>query len=259
VIDHRSVTGVTQAISGLRYLLQNGQIPSYLDGIEPQYTEGHSRSIHALDASGCHLCLTSAGRYPNQGLTLKQAAVLMKQYGAVIAFDSGGGGDVTEVIDGQLTNIPENIDASGNHLQRALPQFLLTYTKNGGSSMNGKAKEALGNVSTVRLAPSRYGTDAGRRIAAYSTIEFMEIVPVSMMGSADAIGDKWLKLPDGTYVNYVLAGKTYYTILSQPTTDPEPETPPEGGTLPATFEHTLVAKDSAGNTLATYKGTLSKQ
>lgn len=88
--------------------------------------------------------------------------------------------------------------------------------------MNGTAKESLGNTSTVRAAPSRYGTDTGKKIPAYSKIDFVSFADVVIMGSADAPSDKWLKLPDGNFVNYILAGKKYYDILTQPTTDPVP-------------------------------------
>jgi len=131
-INHQNIVGTKQAISGLRYILENGEIPSYLYGTEPKYTEGHSRSIHGLKLDGTHMVLTSEGVYPNQGLTLLQDAEIMKEYNCFIAFDSGGGGDVTRVVNGQLTNKPEDI-SGGVNVQRHLPQFLsITIKESGG-------------------------------------------------------------------------------------------------------------------------------
>lgn len=129
-IDYLTRTHVAQALSGLRYLIRGGIIQPYLSGSEPQYTEGHARSIHGVNASGHHMILSSTGVYPNQGLTLKQGAVIMSQYGAIDAFDSGGGGDVTAVMEDVSLIVPENIDpATGQHFARALPQVFLIYAE----------------------------------------------------------------------------------------------------------------------------------
>ena len=222
-IDHKDRLGVRQAISGLRYLIRDGVIQGYLSGTEPQYTEGHSRAIDGLNSAGHHMRLSSAGIYPNQGLTLLQAAQVMKQYGALVAFDEGGGGDVTEAINGVLQNIPEDI-SNGAHVERRLPQILLAYT---GGSMNGTAKERLGNISTIRRSPSRYGSDTGQRVSSYQVIEFVEIVPAQVQGTADKVEDQWFKLMDGNYVNYILSGTSYYTILTQPGPAPVPTPTPK--------------------------------
>jgi len=150
VINHQPMSGVKHAISGLRYLINDGALRSYLFGTEPQYTEGHSRSIHGLRADGHHMVLTSEGVYPNQGLTLKQAAEIMKEYGAVIAFDSGGGGDATVVIDGILLNKPEDI-SNGVNVERRLPQILVAYA-NTGEPMSTYTVTAPA-LATVALRP----------------------------------------------------------------------------------------------------------
>ncbi len=217
-IDHVYEPGAMQALSGLRYLVLNGIIPPYLSGTEPQYTEGHARSIHGVNSAGHHMVMQSRGVYPNQGLTLKQAAEIMKQYGAVTAFDSGGGGDVTCILDGESLIVPENV-INGVHFERALPNVFLIYAKE--STMNGTAREARGTNSTVRDKPSRYGVGL-YPIPSNSTIDFVEKVPVVVSGAADNANDTWLKLPDGNFVNHILAGVTYYTILTNPSTEPPP-------------------------------------
>jgi hypothetical protein len=162
----------------------------------------------------------SEGAYPNQGLRLSECAEIMKQYGATIAADAGGGGDTTLVIEGELQNIPEDIDG-GVHVERRIPQVLLAYVgTQEGNTMNGTAKEVLNNTTTVRNEPSRYGADSGSKLPAGGTIEFTEIVPVLVKGIADNRDDKWLKLPNGKYINYILGGREYYHVLSMPTTDP---------------------------------------
>jgi len=252
VIDHRTTANVTQALSGVRYLIQNRVIKAYLyDPNDPLYdpataTEGHARSIHGKNAAGYHMVLQSEGVYPNQGLRLVEAAEIMKQYGAVTAFDSGGGGDVTCIMDGVSLIVPENV-YNGVHFERALPQAFLIYAEEFNMA-NGTAKEKNGNTSTIRKTPSRYGDTMGT-IAPYSTIEFVAVVPVVPEGTADNSNDTWLKLPSGYYVNHVLAGVTYYTILTQPTE------PPPTGAKPASIDMTLTTgsvvtiKDAAGNVL----------
>ena len=100
--------------------------------------------------------------------------------------------------------------------------------------MNGTAREARGTTSTVRDKPSRYGNGL-YSIPANSTIEYVEKVPVVVSGSADNAADTWLKLPDGNFVNHILAGVTYYTILTQPSTEP----PPTPGNKPIEISVTL--------------------
>jgi len=97
----------------------------------------------------------------------------------------------------------------------------------GGSTMtNGTAQEILGKTGTIRTSPEAVsGNDTGKRVAPYSTIEFTEVV-----NGASVPADKWLKLPDGNYVNYIIAGRAYFKILTQPSTPP----PPAGGGMDVT-------------------------
>lgn len=220
-IDHRIqlAANIQQALSGLRYIVLEGNSPAYLDGTEPEYTDKRARSIDGLDALGRHLRLTVDGVYPDQGVTLKQASQMMLEFGAVSAFDEGGGGDTTEVINGVLTNVPEDI-SNGVHVERRIPQFLLLYANPIGGTMNGTAKEILGKIGTIRTTPEAVsGNDTGKRVPAGSTIEFVKVVPGKSIPT-----DQWFQLPDGNYLNYILTGRAYYQILTQPTTPPPPPT-----------------------------------
>jgi hypothetical protein len=173
----------------------------------------------------------------------------MAEYGCFIAFDSGGGGDVTEVINGVLTNVPEN----PNGAQRGLPQFLAMYTKESGGSMptnNGTAKEILGKSPSVRSSPEVASGNKIGSLPAGVTIEF-----VSIVDDLSNPVNKWFKRPDNTYVNYVIDGRNYFQVLNMPTTDPEPT--PTGNPAHIALElaagSTVTVYDDDGNEL--WKGT----
>jgi hypothetical protein len=81
----------------------------------------------------------------------------------------------------------------------------------------GTAREAKGNVASVRNAPDVSGAKIGT-IAGGSTVNFMALVNGSKVAT-----DKWLQLPDGiSYVNQFVGGVTYFTVLTMPTTPPPP-------------------------------------
>jgi hypothetical protein len=217
------------------------------------------------------MCLTSRGAYPNQGWTLQQAAEFMKENGAVIAFDSGAGGDVTEVIDGVLTNIPENI-VGGLHVQRALPQFLLIHA---GETMTEPTEAyyeyiATGNNRAIRIGPgATYSRIASNSDFFVNTKAKGGATPADRvtLDSATATlvqglaGDVWVAVYDNNGKAVVGWTAKTHKGLAQLTEKLVPavvETPTEP-TLPASWEVIQVAKDEAGNVVATYKGTLAKQ
>jgi GH25 family lysozyme M1 (1,4-beta-N-acetylmuramidase) len=204
LIDHRAIPNVQHALSGLRYLIRDGVIQSYLSGTEPQYTEGHARSVHGVDSAGYHMCLTSEGVYSNQGLTLKQAAETMKQYGAVTAFDSGGGGDAVVVLDGVPLTVPENINpATGQHFERPLPQVLLVYAKEADMPTEDYYEYTATGNRAIRTGPGAtypriasnsdflFSTIARGGAAASDTVILTDITAPKVLGKA---GDVWVKL-----------------------------------------------------------------
>jgi hypothetical protein len=231
-IEHQYKTGVVHALSGLRYLMEGGVIKSYLDGSEPQYTEGHARSVHCVNAQGYHMVMQSTGVYPNQGLTLKQCAEVMKQYGAVKAFDSGGGGDVTCILNGQSLIVPENI-YNGQHFERALPAVFLIYAQEADMTL-GRAKEKLGKTPKIRTSPhlpavGEVDNWTGETIPALSEITFEAIVDdTNHPGQANY---KWFRIATGRYTayKYPLTDTTQppdrFTVLSMPTEPPPPTVP----------------------------------
>ena len=235
MISDKPQTNVKGLVTGLRFIVVGGTLPVYLFGTEAQYTEGHARSIHGLTADGKHLILQSTGAYPNQGLTLRQAAEIAIQYGAVTAFDSGGGGDVTCILDGQSLIVPENINtATGAHFERPLPQTLLIYTRGVQTPIMPtytiKAKADLTKV---------YSTAAGA--GQIASINVADVVKADTLGAFIHITSKNGKALSG----YVDATKVVATldpvvVPPPPPPTPDPVTPP----VPTTDKMTLTVTEA---------------
>jgi GH25 family lysozyme M1 (1,4-beta-N-acetylmuramidase) len=193
-IDHTVKERVWQALSGLRYLVRMGIVQKYLyDPSDPLYetataTEGHARSIHGLNASGYHMLMQTEGVYPNQGLTLNQCAELMRDQGAVTVFDSGGGGDVTCIMNDQSLIVPENIGQS----ERFLPNVLLIYAKESNMSYRYTAI-ALGDGTRLR-------TDHTVNVGYTASYKKLTIFDGDLVWTAPAdglnvkAGDQWLEV-----------------------------------------------------------------
>lgn len=225
--DFRNLPTLWNSTSFIRPLVIGGETAPDISNNpnKLEYTEIHACSAFGYTKDGKAIQIVTEGKVDPltgvayKGITVHQLVDLLKKYNTHFAGQHGGGGDSGKAIAGSMVNEPSD------PTERAVVQVIEILGK-GENNMNGTAKEKLGNTSTIRLQPSRYGTDTGKRISAFSTIEFTEIVPVIVMGSADNVNDKWFKLPDGNYVNYILAGKEYYTVLTMPTPD-VPPTPTE--------------------------------
>jgi len=130
-IDHRTENkkGQWNVTSGLRYLVQDGKnkIPSNVK--EFKYTEKHARSVRGLHADGGVMFLTVDGPYPHKGMTLWEAAELMREFGCKTAFDGGGGGDSVDVVDGKVVSVPDDKNDDGSLTERQVPQTILIFTK----------------------------------------------------------------------------------------------------------------------------------
>lgn len=272
VIDHRATANVRHALSGLRYLIENGQLKAYLYGSEPQYTEGHARAIEGKNSAGHHIRLSSKGVYPNQGLTLKQAALIMQTYGAVTAFDSGGGGDVTVVKNGVSLITPENINpANGQHFERPLPQAMLIYAREEGEPMpetfdyyeytpkkssssdagNRAIRTAVG-VTSPRIASHSdflFNTKAKGKATAADRVILDSVTAPPLQGDA---GDIWVTVYDNN--GFAVVGWTAlkHKGVIQITETFVPSVPPPTSGKPASIDMTLTAgsvitvKDSNG-------------
>jgi GH25 family lysozyme M1 (1,4-beta-N-acetylmuramidase) len=81
----------------------------------------------------------------------------------------------------------------------------------------GTAKEALGNIPSVKSIPDVSGAKVGQ-LTAGCTVSFEALVPGSKVAT-----DSWLQLPNnGGFVNQKISGKNYFTILSMPSVTPPP-------------------------------------
>ncbi|KQW44664.1 MULTISPECIES: phosphodiester glycosidase family protein [unclassified Roseateles] len=97
--------GWAMAVSGTPWLVRDGQARSAEDDASCANlcAQSHPRTAVGLDASGRQLIvLLAAGRRgPVKGLTLTQTAQLMRELGAVQAFNLDGGGSSTLLIGGE--------------------------------------------------------------------------------------------------------------------------------------------------------------
>jgi GH25 family lysozyme M1 (1,4-beta-N-acetylmuramidase) len=223
-VDHRlDFTNHYNLVSGTRYLVRAGE-NFFAGDTDPEHiTELNPRTALGYTVDGKLIACVVDGRSTiSAGVTLRDLATILIEAGAWYALELDGG-DSSIMLLGGIKVSANGDPINGVRTERATVNSVLIFTEEV-NPMNGIAKEALGNVTTIRATPSRYGADTGKRIAANSVIEFVKIADVVVMGSADNVNDKWLELTDGNFVNYILSGKQYYTILTQPTDTPPPNT-----------------------------------
>ncbi|NOH04340.1 MAG: SH3 domain-containing protein [Chloroflexi bacterium] len=128
-IGHKNVQGQWNVTSGLRYLVEGGVNKIPANGTGPKYTEKHARSVRGLHADGRIMFLTVDGHFVHRGMTLWEAAELMLEFGCVIAFDGGGGGDSVDVVDGVIVSVPDDEGPNGEPVERKVPQTILVFTR----------------------------------------------------------------------------------------------------------------------------------
>lgn len=128
-IGHKNVDGQWNVTSGLRYLVEGGVNKIPPNGTGPKFTEKHARSVRGLHADGRVMFLTTDGEHLVIGLTLWQAAELMREFGCKTAYDGGGGGDSVDVVDGVIASVPDDEGPSGP-IERKVPQTILVFLKN---------------------------------------------------------------------------------------------------------------------------------
>jgi len=260
-IDTQTTNNVLFATSGVRYIVQNGEISDRVLGTDPTSTEMHARKLVGLTADNRVMQFVCEGDYVYSGMQFKESAQIMLDYGCVTAIDGGGGGDVSRAKDGVLTIIPDD-EYNNVHYERYVPQTILIFAKKNGETMppveNGIAKEVRGRNGTVRKTPSRYGTYV-TEVGANTEIAFVKVVPVEISGSADKPGDLWLELPDGNFLNHILEEEVYFEIIKEPTDPTDPPPDPTDPVYPESLENTLVIPKEDGTPGATYWGTLYRQ
>jgi GH25 family lysozyme M1 (1,4-beta-N-acetylmuramidase) len=79
------------AISGFRYLVEDGEKKSYLDGTTPEYTQLHARSGKGILPDGRLILAGSEGYTLTAGLTLSMFADVFMMFGTQVAMDNDEG------------------------------------------------------------------------------------------------------------------------------------------------------------------------
>jgi exopolysaccharide biosynthesis protein len=128
-IDNKNMPGQWNVTSGVRYLVKDGANLIPPNSTLPKHTERHARSVRGLDADGHVMFLTVDGDFVHRGMTLGEAAALMLEFGSVIAFDGGGGGDSVDVVDGVVASVPDDQGPDGGPIERKVPQTILVFIK----------------------------------------------------------------------------------------------------------------------------------
>ena len=217
IIDHKVQTAnIRQAFTGLRYLVGTLAQPSQW------INEGHSRTVYGVDAAGHLLVLSTEGAYPNQGWTLAQCREFMLSQNAILAFDAGGGGDVTmwDKSKGLLLT-PEN----PNGYERYLPNIFMIFTTEANTMTRYTAK-AINN--DTRLRPDH--NTAGAAVGSYpaGTIfsgDVLFTAPVALYNGSvkyQEVGDVWLQVtsPAVGWVAVTNLGKPITTLTDNGATPP---------------------------------------
>jgi exopolysaccharide biosynthesis protein len=244
-ISHQTTGGVKQASTGRRYLIENGVIKDYLSGSEAQYTERHPRGLLGITSNGEVIMVTVDGRSDRSaGVTLKEGAQILKEFGAYTAFDRGGGGDAVDVMDGVVQNVPCDTGSNGQPgVERAIPQSILAYAQKE-SDMSDKRYDAtaLGDGTRIRLdhnTAANYVNSYPRNTVFSGDEIFTATVQLSNAnGVYQKVGDKWLRveLVNGqppkdssgvvltvpVWVALIHMGSAYCTVVDNGTTPPPP-------------------------------------
>lgn len=223
--------------SGLRYLIEGGQIKDYLYGSEDKYTEKHPRGITGLTADGQVMMLTVDGRTSKSaGITLLQAAQILKEFGCIIGYDRGGGGDAVYVMTGEIQNIPCDTSNGVPGVERAVVQTILAFAEKGAVTM--------ANFKAVATQSAKVWDEVGGQQIA-TVPQGMEVFGD---GEKPEGGIDWIHITSPTN-KAGWSKKQWFTVTYTPPPDPEePPVDPPVETMPAY----LTAYDVNGNVLGYY-------
>jgi hypothetical protein len=105
----QSTPGAVESVGGSPVLLRNGQ-RVFADVASSLVRQRHPRTLVGRTAAGDVLLVTVDGRQPgySTGMTLAEAADLMRSLGTVDALNLDGGGSTTFVVAGDVVNRPSD-------------------------------------------------------------------------------------------------------------------------------------------------------
>lgn len=220
------VSGTRWSVKAGVNVFANDTDPEHVIELNPRSAIGYTKNNEII------LCVVDGRSASNRGVTLKELSAIMLEAGAWYAVEMDGGGSSALFVKDRIVNAPS--DGS----ERAVINQLLIYETGEPPMTLGIAREALGNIASVRNAPDVSGAKVGT-IPGGSSINFMALVNGSKVAT-----DKWLKLSDGiSYVNQFVTGKTYFTIISMPTLPPPPPPVADSVTMDITLRDVKVAGD----------------
>ncbi|HEX2046171.1 MAG TPA: phosphodiester glycosidase family protein [Acidimicrobiales bacterium] len=105
---HVDVGGIVTALGGSPQLLHDGA-PAFPAEVSDDFTRGrHPRTMVGVTPAGELLLVTADGRGASAGLSLAEAATLLRGLGAVDALNLDGGGSTTFVAGGSVRNVPSD-------------------------------------------------------------------------------------------------------------------------------------------------------
>jgi hypothetical protein len=199
-IIHRVTGGEYNTSTGRRYLIENGVIKDYLSGSEAQYTERHPRGLTGIMQDGTVLMLTVDGRTTkSQGVTLKEGAQILLEFGAYTAFDRGGGGDAVDVMDGVVQNVPCDTGTNGQPgVERAVPQAILVFAQKESNMAYRYKATANGDGTRLRLDHNTLANyvNSYPRGTVFEGDELF-VAPTDLSNASGVYqkaGDKWLRV-----------------------------------------------------------------
>lgn len=258
-ISHNDKSGAHNLGSGTRYSVKAGENyfvsigsndPEHVTERDPRTAIGYTRDGKTI------VCVVDGRSGISSGVTLKELAYIMLKAGAWYAIELDGGDSSAFIHNG--TRVSKNGDAvNGVRVERKTVNHFCIWT--GENPMtNGTAKSTTHNLS-MRPLHQAINSSTILSIPQGTTVPVTETWTAPETTTFNNKDDFWAQVTYGGktgWVGLVHLGVRYGTY-TPPAPEPEPEPEPPG--LPASWDVTQIAKDAAGNVIATYKGTLAKQ
>ncbi|KKI93219.1 hypothetical protein WQ54_05070 [Bacillus sp. SA1-12] len=139
------------AVGGNIKLMENGEIPANLDDTTaaPRTAVGFSE-----DGKKMLLVVVDGRQINSRGMTYKELAELMKEYGAYNVLNLDGGGSTTMVARQLGSKMAEVVNQPSDGSERSVPNGIGIFAKRGSSNLKGFKVEAASNLeNSARVFP----------------------------------------------------------------------------------------------------------
>ncbi|WP_299093745.1 phosphodiester glycosidase family protein [uncultured Metabacillus sp.] len=147
------------AIGGNIKLMENGEIPANLDDTTaaPRTAVGFSK-----DGKKMFLVVVDGRQIDSRGMTYKELAELMKEYGAYNVLNLDGGGSTTMVARPLGSTVAEVVNQPSDGSERSVPNGIGIFAKRGSSNLKGFKVEAASELeNSHRVFPGLSRTFKG--------------------------------------------------------------------------------------------------